>query len=210
MKYLVAKRVLDIFLSLFGLLFLSPVMFLIAIAIKFESTGPLFYRGERTGKNGVIFKIFKFRSMVLDAEKKGGFSTALNDHRLTRIGRFLRRYKLDEFPQLFNVLIGEMAIVGPRPQVSFYTDLYTTEELIILSVRPGVTDLASLYFYDMDSVLGSENVDKKYLSEIEPIKNRLRLRYVREISFYLDFRILIETIFKIIRINHSTGLKIMP
>ncbi len=210
MKYLFVKRTLDIFLSLLGLLVFSPLIFFISVLIKLESSGPVFYRGERTGKNGVIFKIFKFRSMVPDAEKMGGFSTALNDNRLTRIGRFLRKYKFDELPQLLNVLIGDMSIVGPRPQVAFYTDLYNHEELMILSIRPGITDLASLYFYDMDSILGSENVNERYLTKIEPLKNKLRLRYVRDMNFILDFRIFIETLCRAIGINHATGLKIEP
>lgn len=210
MKYLAVKRTLDILFSMFGLVVLSPLLFFISILIKFESSGPLLYRGERTGKNGVIFKIFKFRSMVPDAEKMGGFSTALNDHRLTRVGRFLRKYKLDELPQLLNVFVGDMSIVGPRPQVPFYTDLYNNEELIILSVRPGITDLASLYFFDMDSILGSKNADERYFAEIEPLKNKLRLQYVRDINFILDFRILVETFCRLIGINHATGLKIKP
>lgn len=210
MKYLAVKRALDISFSMFGLLIFSPLIFLISVLIKLESSGPVLYRGERTGKNGFIFKIFKFRSMVPDAEKMGGFSTALNDNRLTRIGRFLRKYKFDELPQLLNVFVGDMSIVGPRPQVPFYTDLYNNEELIILSVRPGITDLASLYFFDMDSILGSKNADERYFAEIEPLKNKLRLRYVRDINFILDFRILIETFFKFIGIDHATGLKIKP
>lgn len=126
------------------------------------------------------------------------------------MGRFLRKYKFDELPQLINVLVGDMSIVGPRPQVVFYTDLYNKEELVILSVKPGITDLASLYFYDMDSVLGSVDVDERYLKEIEPLKNKLRLRYAREINFLLDCRIIIETVCKIFGINNATGLKVLP
>jgi lipopolysaccharide/colanic/teichoic acid biosynthesis glycosyltransferase len=146
--------------------------------------------------------------MVADAELKGGSSTAIDDPRLTRTGRFLRKYKLDELPQFFNVIVGDMSLVGPRPQVLFYTSKYTDEELLILSVRPGITDLASLYFSDMDSVLGSGDVDARYATEVEPVKNILRLQYVREQSYMLDIRILVETAFKLVGFERVTGLKI--
>jgi lipopolysaccharide/colanic/teichoic acid biosynthesis glycosyltransferase len=146
--------------------------------------------------------------MVENADQIGGFSTAKNDHRLTKIGKWLRKYKLDELPQLFNVILGDMSIVGPRPQVLFYTSKYSGEELIILSARPGITDLASLYFIDMDSVLGETNVDDKYYLEIEPIKNALRIRYVKECSISLDLRIIIETIFGLFGIHNITKLNI--
>ena len=144
--------------------------------------------------------------MVFEADKLGGPSTALNDPRITSIGRFLRSTKLDELPQLINVVKGEMSLVGPRPQVLYYTKKYTKEEVLILSMRPGVTDLASLFFYDMDSVLGNTNVDKKYETEVEPIKNKLRIKYVKEASFMLDIRILIETFFGVLGIRNTTGL----
>jgi lipopolysaccharide/colanic/teichoic acid biosynthesis glycosyltransferase len=146
--------------------------------------------------------------MVLDAERKGGFSTAIDDPRLTGLGRFIRKHKLDELPQFFNVLAGDMSLVGPRPQVAFYTDKYEGDEKLILSVKPGITDLASLYYADMDSVLGSGNVDARYLAEIEPVKNQLRLKYIREQSFLLDTRILIETGFKLIGFENITNLNI--
>lgn len=210
MTYPIIKRLIDIIASLMGLFLLAPVMILLAISVKITSPGPVFYKGQRSGKDGIVFYIYKFRSMVINADKKGGMSTALNDPRLTKIGRFIRKYKLDELPQLFNVILGEMSLVGPRPQVPFYTNRYTGDELIILKVRPGITDLASLYFSDMDAILGSKNVDKKYLDEIEPIKNKLRIRYVREMGLFLDLRILLETIFKLMGINNMTGLKIFP
>ena len=148
--------------------------------------------------------------MVQDAENIGGPSTALNDFRLTKIGRFLRKYKLDELPQFINIIKGEMSLVGPRPQVIYYTDQYKGELNLILSVKPGLTDLASLYFLDMDNVLGNQNVDEKYASEIEPIKNLLRLRYVKEKNFLLDIRILIETMFSIVGLKNITRLNIKP
>ena len=183
-------------------------MILITFLIKVGSPGPIFYRGERVGKDGKIFRIFKFRSMVLDAERRGGFSTAIDDPRLTSLGRFIRKHKLDELPQFFNVLAGDMSLVGPRPQVAFYTDKYQGDEKLILSVKPGITDLASLYYADMDAVLGSGNVDARYLTEIEPVKNQLRLKYIREQSFLLDMRILIETGFKLIGLENVTKLNI--
>ena len=148
--------------------------------------------------------------MVQDAENIGGYSTALNDYRLTKIGRFLRKYKLDELPQFINVVKGDMSLVGPRPQVKYYTNQYLGELNLILSVKPGLTDLATLYFFDMDEVLGDKDVDEKYANEIEPIKNILRLRYVKEKNFLLDFRVLIETAFGIIGIKNITSLNIKP
>ena len=184
-------------------------MFLVvAILIKVDSPGPVFYCGQRTGINGVMFRMYKFRSMVLNADRLGGPSTALNDLRLTTIGRFLRKYKIDELPQLFNIFKGEMSLVGPRPQVKFYTDKYSSEEKKILNMKPGITDLASLYFSDMDSILGSHDVDTYYNQNVEPIKNQLRLRYVRESNFSLDIKILIETVLYIFKIPSFFDLKL--
>ena len=204
------KKIFDIMVSLFVLLLFSPLLFFIAVLIKVTSPGNVFYRGVRTGKDNINFNIYKFRTMIVDADKIGGDSTALNDARLTRIGRFLRKYKIDELPQFINVLKGEMSLVGPRPQVSKYTNLYSGDLKLILKVKPGITDLASLYFLDMDKVLGDGNVDKKYAMEIEPIKNILRLRYVKQQSFFLDIRILIETFFSLIGIKNITNLNVKP
>ena len=208
MIYRLFKKITDFGCSFIAVSILAPLMILIAFLIKVGSPGPIFYRGERVGKDGKIFRIFKFRSMVMDAERKGGFSTAIDDPRLTSLGRFIRKHKLDELPQFFNVLAGDMSLVGPRPQVAFYTDKYEGDEKLILSVKPGITDLASLYYADMDSVLGSGNVDSRYLTEIEPVKNQLRLKYIREHSFLLDMRILIETGFKLIGFENVTKLNI--
>jgi lipopolysaccharide/colanic/teichoic acid biosynthesis glycosyltransferase len=206
--YRFVKRVTDLGLSAVAILVLGPFMLMIAVLIKVDSPGPVFYRGQRAGKNGRVFRILKFRSMVVNAEHKGGFSTAIDDPRLTGMGRFIRKYKLDEVPQFFNVLSGEMSLVGPRPQVLFYTNKYSGEERSILSVKPGITDLASLYFADMDAVLGSGDVDVRYLTEVEPVKNKLRLRYVREQTYLLDMRILVETAFKLIGFENITGLNV--
>lgn len=210
MIYRLAKRLTDLGLSAVAVVICAPIMLLIAVWIKVGSPGPVFYRGERAGKDGKVFRILKFRSMVVDAERKGGFSTAIDDPRLTGVGRFLRKHKLDELPQFFNVLIGDMSLVGPRPQVLFYTNKYTGDEQLILAVKPGITDLASLYFVDMDAVLGSGDVDARYLAEVEPVKNKLRLRYVRERSYLLDLRILVETAFKLIGVENMTGLNVSP
>jgi len=187
---------------LYGLIVLSPVMFFVAIFVKCESPGPVFYLGKRTGRYGIPFRIIKFRTMVAEADKMGGGSTtALNDPRLTRIGRFLGKYKLNELPQLINVLRGEMSIVGPRPQMKEYTKLYNDEERIILSVRPGITDYASVKFIDLEKTLGDENVDKKYFREIEPEKNRLRIKYAKENSLLVDLHIIFRTIIALFGIN---------
>lgn len=208
--YGLAKRLTDIVMSTVAICVSAPAMLVIAIWIKMDSKGPVLYRGARAGLGGKTFYILKFRSMVVDADSKGGFSTAIDDPRLTRIGRFLRRYKLDELPQFFNVLSGAMSLVGPRPQVLFYTNRYTGEEMLILTVKPGITDLATLYFADMDAVLGSGDVDSRYRTEIEPVKNRLRIRYVKERSYWLDLRILLETFLRLIGIPGATGLNLSP
>lgn len=192
---------LDVVTAAAGLTLLSPLLLTIAALIKLDSTGPIFYRGVRTGRYGHPFHIYKFRTMVVDAEFKGGPSTALNDPRLTRLGPTLRKYKLDELPQLINVLRGEMSIVGPRPQVERYTSLYTDEENVILSVAPGLTDYASVEFIDLDRRLGNENVDEKYLRDIEPQKNLLRIKYVRDQSLSTDVRIVGRTIAGLIGIR---------
>ncbi|PWB68397.1 MAG: sugar transferase [Deltaproteobacteria bacterium] len=195
-----AKRSFDIVVSLVLLVLLSPVLLYIAIRIKCESPGPVFYRGVRTGLHGKPFRILKFRTMVPDAEHLGGPSTAYNDPRLTKFGASLRKYKLDELPQFINVLLGDMSIVGPRPQVERYTMLYNNEEKIILSVKPGITDYASLHFINLDRILGDHDVDGKYLREIEPEKNRLRVKYAREHSFLVDVKILLLTARKMLNI----------
>lgn len=208
MSYIKLKRAFDVVFAVVGASILSPLFILIVLLIKSTSSGPVIYRGERVGLNGRVFKILKFRSMVVDAEKIGGPSTALNDKRLTPIGRWLRKYKLDELPQIFNVLKGDMSFVGPRPQVKFYTDMYDDEEKLILSLKPGITDLSSLYFTDMDSTLGLNDVDAYYLQYVEPVKNRFRLRYVREASFSLDIKILIETFLRVLKLPSWFDLKL--
>jgi len=195
--YCVFKKIFDLLISLILLFLLAPLFLVLAILIKRDSSGPAFYLGERIGKNGVPFWMIKFRTMVIDADKKGGPSTALGDPRMTRIGRYLRKTKLDELPQLINILFGEMSFIGPRPQVKKYTDLYTESETAILSVRPGLSDFASLYFFDMDAHLGSNNVDQKYADEVEPKKNLLRLKYVNTRGIKTDSYIFFKTLLRI-------------
>lgn len=193
------KRTFDIIASLSGLLILAPCLLAIAAIIKSTSLGPVFYRGIRTGIHGTSFRIYKFRTMVVNADKIGGPSTGKDDPRITGIGHFLRRYKLDELPQLLNVLSGEMSIVGPRPEVPQYTREYEGEELLILTVRPGITDYASLEFSRLDEVLGSEEPDRVYEEQVRPVKNALRIKYVKEQSFLGDLALIFRTLFRIAR-----------
>ena len=201
------KRSFDMLGSLAGLIIFSPLFAVIALLIKLDSSGPVFYRGIRTGLYGKPFGIFKFRTMVVNAEQLGGPSTALNDPRITKIGRLLRKYKLDELPQLINILINDMSFVGPRPQVEKYTKLYNEEEKIILSVKPGMTDYASISFIHLDTLLGDENVNEKYLQEIEPRKNQMRIKYVKEQSFLCDMKILVMTFSKMLKIRAMWNTK---
>lgn len=192
------KRLFDIGCSAIGLVILAPVLFLLAFWIKLEDGGRILYRGERVGRFGKPFKMLKFRTMVFNAEQLGGSSTADGDLRITRFGRFLRKYKFDELPQLFNVLLGDMSFVGPRPQVSWAVDLYTTEERALLSVRPGITDYASIRFRNEAEILcGSTNPDRDYLEKIAPEKIRLGLKYVDNQTFWLDVKIILATILMI-------------
>jgi len=192
------KRLFDVVFSLLGLIAASPVLAYVAVRIKREDGGPVFYRGARVGREGVMFKMFKFRTMVVNADKIGGPSTADDDPRLTRTGKLVRRAKLDELPQLFNVLRGEMSFVGPRPEVKQYVDLFTEEERAILTVRPGITDWASLWNSDEGAVLaGSPDPEKTYLEKIRPEKVRLQLKYVREHAFLSDLRIIALTLMTI-------------
>lgn len=189
------KRLLDVIFSFFGLILFSPFLLIVALLIKKEDSGPLFYRGVRVGRYGKLFKIFKFRTMVVDADKLGGASTTDDDPRITKIGKLLRKYKLDELPQLINVLKGDMSLVGPRPQVPWAVGLYNEEEKLLLSVRPGITDYASIKFRNEGEILtGSDNPDKDYLEKIAPEKIRLGLEYVRNRCLLIDVKILFTTI----------------
>ena len=189
------KRTFDVFCAGAALLVFAPALVALAFTIKVTSSGPVFYRGLRVGRGGVPFRIFKFRSMVVNAETIGGSSTADDDPRITGVGRFLRKTKLDELPQLLNVLIGDMSVVGPRPEVRHYVDMYTEEEKAILTVRPGITDWASLWNPDEGAVLaGSDDPERDYLEKIRPQKLKWQLEYVRRRSLWIDLRIIAQTI----------------
>ncbi len=194
------KRLFDIFFSGLGLIILSPILLVVAAIIKFYDWGPIFYRGERTGLHGKIFRIFKFRTMIVDAEKTGVSSTSKEDPRVTPIGRFLRKTKFDEITQLINVLKGEMSFVGPRPEVKKFTDLYTDKEKVLLNIKPGMTDYASLWdINEAETLKGSTDPDKDYFEKIRPEKIRLQLKYVKEMSLWTDIKIIFKTLFEMIK-----------
>src|SRR5215469_14148548 len=193
------KRLFDITLAALMLVLVSPLLAFVAVAIKISSPGPVLYRGIRVGLDGRLFAMLKFRTMVANAESLGGSATAADDPRITRIGKFLRRYKLDELPQLINVLIGEMSFVGPRPEVQKYVDFYSPEENVILSLRPGITDWASIWNSNEAAVLeGSRDPEKTYEELIRPTKLALQLLYVRNHSWFVDAKILFHTGLKLI------------
>ncbi len=189
----VVKRVIDFLLALILLIPALVVMLPLAVWVKLDSPGPVFYRAPRGGYHNKTFRIMKFRSMVVDADKTGG-TTALNDSRVTRAGKVMRRLKLDELPQLFNILKGEMSFVGPRPELLLYTTQYTKEQECILWVRPGITDRSSIVYIAQDELLGTENPVENYEKYILPEKNRLRVEYALNQSFPLDCRLFFETI----------------
>lgn len=194
------KRLFDIASSSSGLIAISPFLVAISALIKAEDGGPVFYRGVRVGKDGKPFRIFKFRTMVVDAEQRGGPSTSDDDPRITKIGKILRKYKLDELPQLLNVLKGEMSIVGPRPEVEQYVDLYTDEEKAILKLRPGITDWASIWNPDEGALLaGNPDPEKAYLEKIRPEKIRLQLEYVKQHSLLTDLEIISKTLLTLLK-----------
>lgn len=195
------KRSMDLFFSFLGLVFLSPIFLVIAIWIKLDSKGPVFYRQTRVGKNMKPFKIFKFRTMVLDAESRGLQITTSDDGRITKAGIFLRKTKLDELPQLFNVFWGQMSLVGPRPEVPKYVEYYPEEiQKIVFSVPPGITDRASLEFKDENELLRlSKDPEKTYINEILPVKLKYYVDYVENRTMFSDVKIIVDTIREIIR-----------
>jgi lipopolysaccharide/colanic/teichoic acid biosynthesis glycosyltransferase len=188
------KRLFDILFSLFILLFSLPLGIVLSVLIVLESKGGVFYKQERIGKNGVPFYLLKFRSMRTDADKLGKLTVGMRDPRITKIGYFIRKFKLDEFPQFFNVLKGEMSIVGPRPDVQEYVDLYSEEERKVLNVRPGITDYASLeYFEESDLLAKSSNPEKTYIEEIMPAKLKLNQKYIANPTLWVDLKIIFLT-----------------
>ena len=188
------KRLFDVVVAAIGIVVCAPLLAAVAIAVTLEDGGPIWYRGERVGLGGKPFRIVKFRTMIPDAERVGASSTADDDPRITRVGRWLRRAKLDELPQLVNVLVGDMSFVGPRPQVPWAVALYAEEDKQLLSVRPGMTDYASIRFSNEGELLrGSADPDGDYLRIIAPEKIRLGLQYVESHSLMTDLRILLAT-----------------
>ena len=197
---LIAKRAMDIVLSACALAILWPLLLLIALAIWIDDPGPVFYRQVRVGRNGKTFRIFKFRSMVMDADKKGLAITVGRDSRITRVGAVLRKTKLDELVQLLNVLFGQMSFVGPRPEVPKYVELYTPYQRQVLLVRPGITDYASIaYRNENDLLAGAPNPETMYIEQIMPDKIELNMKYLREISPLADIRLILKTIVAVIK-----------
>lgn len=193
------KRVFDVTTATTLLLLTLPIWVIAACGVYCSSPGPVLYRGIRTGWRGRPFRILKFRTMVIDAERKGGGTTALHDPRVFAFGRVLRRFKLDELPQLLNVLHGEMSLVGPRPELPRYTERYSAEEQAILSVPPGITDYSSIRFSALDQTVGATDADGMFERQVLPEKNRLRLEYVRTRSFWGDMKILVLTVWCVLR-----------
>jgi lipopolysaccharide/colanic/teichoic acid biosynthesis glycosyltransferase len=194
------KRLFDLFFSVVGLVFLSLVFAIIAVIIKLDSTGPVLFRQVRVGRHGKTFRIFKFRTMVHNADKIGPQVSCGDDPRITNIGSFLRKYKIDELPQLLNVIIGDMSLVGPRPEVPRYVELFKDEYDLILTVRPGMTDYASLEFKDENELLKiSNNPEQKYVDEILPVKIEYYKSYLREHSLITDINLIIRTLIGIVR-----------
>ncbi len=194
-----SKRIFDLFFTLLGLPFLLPIFMIIALLIKLEDGGPVFFIQKRIGYKGKPFLMWKFRTMVVDAEKKGGLITVGKDSRITKVGYFLRKFKLDEFPQLINVLKGEMSLVGPRPEVEKYVNLYTPEQRLVLDLLPGMTDLASIkYVNESEILVQAEDPEKIYIEMIMPEKIKLNLEYAKIASCWSDFLVIIKTFFRIL------------
>lgn len=192
-KYL--KRAIDICISFCGLILLAPLLLTLAALIRKEDGGNVFYRGVRVGRDGNLFKIYKFRTMSMNAEQSGGLSTAEDDPRITNIGGILRKFKLDELPQLLNVLKGKMSLVGPRPEFPAEVETYSDEELRVLSVKPGITDWASIAFRNEGEILkGSSDPHQAYRLKIKPEKIRLALKYVDSVSLKTDMLIIAKTV----------------
>lgn len=199
------KRIFDFICSLLGLIILSPVFLVLSIMVVTDSRGGVFFRGSRVGLHGKEFRIFKFRSMIPDCEGKGKWNVGDKDDRITKVGHFLRKSKLDELPQLINVLKGDMSLVGPRPELRFYTDMYTEEEKAILDLKPGITDWASMTnFEQFKGFTAAKDPDAFYLEQVRPLKLKLQLYYRYHHSFFGDIKCIIWTIYKVV--THSQKL----
>lgn len=193
------KRTSDILFSSIGLILLSPIFLVISIAIVMESKGGIFYVQKRVGKNNKDFNLIKFRTMYTASDKKGLLTVGFNDSRITKVGRFLRKHKLDEIPQLVNVLKGDMSLVGPRPEVRRYVNLYSAEQRKVLSVKPGITEYASIVYKDENELLAkSPDPEKTYIEEIMPRKLELNLQYVRSNGLLKDIKLIFLTLKELI------------
>jgi lipopolysaccharide/colanic/teichoic acid biosynthesis glycosyltransferase len=190
------KRTFDLIVASIGLVVLLPIIVLLAIAVMIDLGWPIFYRAERAGRGGATFKILKFRSMRPAGPGEQSHHSGEDDPRISRVGKFMRRYKFDELPQLWNVSIGNMSLVGPRPETLEYTKLYTEEQMEILSVRPGITDYASIEFADLGELLSGGDPDKIYFEKVWKPKMELRMKYVRERTFFIDLSLIFRTVFK--------------
>lgn len=196
------KRSFDLIFSFAGFIILFPVFFIICFIIKITSKGPILFKQTRVGKNSKKFRIFKFRTMYINAEKSGQLTVGMRDSRITPIGYYLRKSKLDELPQLINIILGEMSFVGPRPEVPKYVSKYNNEQTKVLNVRPGITDLASLEYIDENNLLANtDNPEKLYIEHIMPAKLDLNMQYIENQSLLLDLKLIFLTIFKIIGVK---------
>jgi len=197
--YSILKRIFDVVLSVIVLLVLSPLFIIIAILIVVDSRGGVFYKQIRVGKDGTEFGLLKFRSMTTDSDKASQITIG-NDSRITKVGHFIRKYKIDEFPQLINIIIGDMSVVGPRPEVPKYVKMYDVSQRLVLQVKPGLTDFATVEYFDEQRLLGeSESPHETYIKEIMPAKLELNKKYIVERSFGTDLKIIMQTILKIVR-----------
>ncbi|MFN3343926.1 MAG: sugar transferase [Flavobacteriales bacterium] len=192
------KRLFDLLVSTLGLIILAPFFLLIGLIIKLDSPGPVFYLQERVGKNGALFTLFKFRTMRIDSDKAAAITIGERDSRITRIGYWLRKFKLDELPQLINAWKGEMSLVGPRPELKKFVDLYSAAQRRVLSVKPGITDYASIQFRNENKLLeGKDDPIDFYVREIMPVKLQLNMKYIEQQSFWQDIKIIFQTIVSI-------------
>lgn len=193
------KRIFDITFSILGLLVISPALILIAIIIKIDSQGPILYIQDRVGIFNTDFKIYKFRTMYIESDKLGDLTLGDEDARVTKVGYYLRKYKLDELPQLINVLIGNMSFVGPRPEIRKYVNYYSQEDMEILNIKPGITGYASMKYVNEAEILeNSENPEKVYIEEIMPDKIKINKLYIKNNNIFIDFKIIIKTIYKMV------------
>ncbi len=192
------KRIFDIIFAFLGLILFFPLFIIFSLWIILDSRGSIFYKQIRVGKSNKDFYLFKFRTMSVNADKQGFLTIGEKDERITGAGRFLRKYKMDELPQLWNIFRGNMSFVGPRPEVRKYVDLYSDDQKTVLCVKPGLTDLASLEYINEDKILGeSINPEKTYIEEILPAKLKLNQKYIRNMNIRMDCEILIKTISRI-------------